>query len=58
MFLSQRGGENVKVLNCADWCHRMTKEEGLKGRAAGVFDEFMSRLEEEGLIGTDLRRES
>lgn len=50
IFLFQREGEKMKILNRGDWYDSMTKDEDLRKNASLIFDEFMKQLKDEGLI--------
>lgn len=50
VFLIQRKGEKVKILNIVDWRNSMTKEEALQENAKKIFDIFMREIEGTGYI--------
>lgn len=50
VFLIQRKGETVKILNTADWRNSMTKDESWKENAQIIFDRFMCELKKTGYI--------
>lgn len=50
IFLIQREGEKVKILNTVAWYDSMTKEELYKENAKMIFDRFMRELKVTGYI--------
>lgn len=50
VYLFQREGERMKILNRGDWYNSMTRDENLRKNASLIFDEFMNQLKDEELI--------
>ena len=50
VFLFQREGERMKILNRGDWYDSMTKDEDLRKKASLIFEKYMEQLKDEELI--------